>query len=178
MLDNSGFKQGIINSLKILLIGSALALMFGLIAWFIYGTLSFSQASAEVIRQAWEAIAVLVGVVLSSGISSLVIVFGIFVLVLLVWRLSGFLAQYEAFQPEAGIIHQIITPVGLISGLIFASPVLIPYSVIQVFKGNTPELLEQAKKASNLLTPQTNNYLASKDTPTANYIGGIQELED
>lgn len=155
MTETTEVKSLVINSLKVLLILLSLILIFGLIAWFAYGAISFSQASAKIVEQAWEAISILVGVILSSAISSLVIVFGIFILVFLVWRISGFMAQYEEFQPEATIVHQVVSPVALIAGIIFASPILIPYASLQILKGNSEGILEQAKKVLALLTPST-----------------------
>lgn len=153
-----------ITGLKVLLISVATGLIIGLVIWFSLGTIDFSKSSGEVVSKGWSALAGIVGISLSSAVSSLVILFGIFVLVLLVWRISGFMAQYPSFQPEAGIVHQMIAPVALIAGFMFASPVLLPYAAVQIVKGKTSDLLTQIQQLSGLFTPSPVKYLGSTDT--------------
>lgn len=138
---------------KISLIIIALGLCINLIFWFSYGMLRFAHVFAESVGEAWGAIAQLIGISLGAIVSSVIVFFLIFVSLLLLSRVAAFMTHYEHFRPEASIVYHLIAPVTVLAGFLAASPLILPYMVMQIFKGNAGEVIEQAQKVSSLIAP-------------------------
>ena len=175
MANNLETKAIFIKSVNLFLAMSALALVFGFIIWFVRGTLMVTELSEKILAQGWGAILGLMSVFLSFVIPTMVVLFGFVIMALLIWLLSRIFSQYEEFQPTSIIVYQMVAPVGLVAGLILASPVLIPYATLRLFQGNGKSLLAEFKEASNMFFPEETNYWEIEAKPKVKLLAGNSE---
>ncbi|MFQ3638044.1 MAG: hypothetical protein SNJ57_19645 [Cyanobacteriota bacterium] len=163
MQERNKLKSVVIAVITGFLALAAIGLVIGFLGWFGAGTVSFATQSTASVVQAWQGIAGLVETLLASSWSSVVILIGFSVLALIVWWLARVFAQYEEFNPTATLVYQVVAPIGVVSGLLLSTPLLVPYAVAQVFSGNGDALIGQAKQVAGLLAPPE-----VKSLPTSN----------
>jgi hypothetical protein len=153
MQERNRLKSVVIAIITGLLALAAIMLVIGFLGWFGAGIFSFANQSTESVIQAWQGIAGLVKTLLASSWSSIVILIGFSVLALIVWWLARVFAQYEEFNPTATLVYQVVAPIGVMSGLLLSTPLLVPYAAVQVASGNSDALIDQAKQVAGLLAP-------------------------
>jgi hypothetical protein len=153
MQERNRLKSAAIICIQGLLALAAVGLIIGFLGWFGSGIISFSNKSTVGITQAWQGIAGLVETLLTSSWSSILILGGFSIFALTVWWLARIFAQYEEFNPMATIVYQVVTPIAVIPGLLFSTPLLFPYVAIQIFSGNSDILIGQAQQAASLIAP-------------------------
>jgi hypothetical protein len=105
----------------------------------------------------------------------MVALFGFAIMALLIWWLSRIFSQYEEFQPTSIVVYQMVAPVGLVAGLILASPVLISYATIRLFQGNGKSLMSEFKEASNIFFPEESQYIEMEAKPKVKLLAGNSE---
>lgn len=150
MQERNRLKSVVIAVITGFLALAAVGLVVGFLGWFGSGTISFANKSTTSVTQAWQGIAGLIEVLLTSSWSSIVILIGFSIVALIVWWLARVLAQYN---PVATIVHQVVAPIGVVSGLLLATPLLVPYAAAQVVSGNGDALIGQARQVAGLLAP-------------------------
>jgi len=178
MSKNIETKAIFIKSVNFFLAISALALVFGFIIWFVRGTLIVTELSEEILAQGWGAVLSFMSVFLSFIIPTMVALFGFAIMALLIWWLSRIFSQYEEFQPTSIVVYQMVAPVGLVAGLILASPVLISYATIRLFQGNGKSLMSEFKEASNIFFPEESQYIEMEAKPKVKLLAGNSEKSD
>lgn len=175
MSKNIETKAIFIKSVNLFLAMSALALVFGFIIWFVRGTFLITELSEKILAQGWGAILGFMSVFLSFVIPTMVALFGFAIMALLIWWLSRIFSQYEEFQPTSIVVYQMVAPVGLVAGLILASPVLISYAILRLFQGNGKSLMAEFKEASNMLLPEDTQYIEMAGKPKVKLLAGNPE---
>jgi hypothetical protein len=143
-----------------LLFSAAVTLIIGFLWWFSSGIISFADKSTVSAVQALQGISGLIETLFASSWSTLIILFGFFIITLMVCLFAKILSQYDEFNPIATIIYQTLGVTVIVSGSVFLSPILVPYAAKQMFSGNSDALFGQAKQVAGLIAPSddsTNN---------------------
>jgi hypothetical protein len=148
---------GIITAL---LLSTTVALIVGFMWWFSSGIISFADKSTVSAVQALQGISGLIETLFASSWSTFIILFGLFIITLMVCLFAKILSQYDEFNPIATIIYQFLGVTVMVSGSVFLSPILVPYAATQMFSGNGDALFGQAKHVAGLI--------ASSDDSTNN----------